>query len=137
MSKHSPFPWRVIPVLRDGFVSTPDFRLIHRPGVFHQVDVVSRDGQRICRLGPDQGDWKDRDLVERVLQDGAIIQQSQAMAETMSRLGSAMERVLGYLRSVCTKCAGSQCQRCPMNDARALASWAMDKAAEHVSQLPQ
>lgn len=136
MDNHSPFPWRIVPVLRDGFATTPDFKFVHRPGVFHQVDIISRDGDRVCRLGPAQGDWQDADLVARVLQDGAIIQQSQAMAETMGRLAPAMDRIMGYLRSACCRCGGGpRCADCPMGDAQALVAWAKEKSAEHADRI--
>lgn len=131
--QNSPYPWRIAPVRRDGFALTPDYKCVVRKGVFHQVDILDRNGERVARVGSERGDWRDDAQVARVLADAEIIRQSQAMAETMERLGPAMERVLEYLRHVCSwKCsAAASCPGCPVGDAKALVAWAKEK-----SQLP-
>ena len=136
MDSHSPYPWRIVPVRRDGFAATPDFKFYCRHGVFTQVDIISSDNGRVCRIGPAGGDWQDADLVARVLADATIIQQGQAMAETMGRLAPAMDRIMDYLRGACCRCGGGpQCADCPMGDAQALINWAKQKSAEHTAKI--
>ena len=135
-SQNSPYPWRIAPVRRDGFALTPDYKCVVRKGVFHQVDILDRNGERVARVGSERGDWRDAAQVARVLADAEVIRQSQAMAETMERLGPAMDRIMDYLRGACCRCGGGpRCADCPMGDAQALINWAKQKSAEHTAKI--